>query len=162
MVVFLYQNLDHRILAYVKKILKVPSKSNVSFWRKILKVTLELYFPANTKEYQQTTDNSFSFFLCAGKYNLNGTFSIFLQKSTFYWMCKTPMEFFFSFFLQIVQLVLCLFLHICKYHFEGTLSVFFYYETHRCLPSYNQWIYEWHLPSFVFNTNVNICIPVYV
>ena len=93
-VVFLHRNLDHRILSYVKKILKVPSKSNMSFWRKILKVTLELYLPANTKEYQQTTDNSFSFFLCAGKYNLNGTFSIFLQKSTFYWMCKTPMEFF--------------------------------------------------------------------
>ena len=89
-VVFLHGNLDHRILSYVKKILKVPSKSNMSFWRKILKVTLELYLPANTKEYQQTTDNSFSFFLCAGKYNLNGTFSIFLQKSTFYWMCKTP------------------------------------------------------------------------
>ena len=50
MVVFLHGNLDHRILSYVKKILKVPSKSNMSFWRKILKVTLELYFPANTKE----------------------------------------------------------------------------------------------------------------
>ena len=83
MVVFLHRNLDHRILAYLKKILKVPSKSNVSFGRKILKVSLESYLPANTKEDQQTTDNSFSFFLRVGKYNLNGTFSIFLQKSTF-------------------------------------------------------------------------------
>ena len=30
-VVFLHGNLDHRILSYVKKILKVPSKSNMSF-----------------------------------------------------------------------------------------------------------------------------------
>ena len=49
-VVFLHGNLDHRILSYVKKILKVPSKSNMSFLRKILKVTLALYLPANTKE----------------------------------------------------------------------------------------------------------------
>jgi hypothetical protein len=31
MVVFLHGNLDHRILSYVKKILKVPSKSNMPF-----------------------------------------------------------------------------------------------------------------------------------
>jgi hypothetical protein len=37
----------------VKKILKVPSKLNVSFWRKILKVPFELYLPIQRKKLKE-------------------------------------------------------------------------------------------------------------
>jgi hypothetical protein len=43
----------NRILAYVKKILKVPSQLDVSFWRKILKVPFELYLPIQRKKLKE-------------------------------------------------------------------------------------------------------------